>query len=878
MLLRRAPLALALAAALSSPAALAQAPTHAEAVAERVIALVDSHYVFEDQKAVIAGRVRAGLDAGRYQRGPPARLARGRADPRPPVGDRRPPPLRPTRRRRRGGEPDWEAWAERERIEERTTNHGFPEARVLDGNVGYLRVAGWAEPQRGYDAAVAAMTFLENTDALVIDVRGNGGGYGGLAELIVSYFFDPPPTLLTTTRYSDPAAPPSTLYSLPFVPGERRVGDPLFVLIDEGTGSASESIAYTLQAFGKAVVAGEPSHGSANRNTYYDLGGGLRLSVSTGTPVNAIHGDELGGGRRPARPRRPVRRGARCGPRRRAPGAPRPGGGSGPPRAARGGAPRRRRGELAGDCGRCRLRPARRPLPPNNAPIHAHVFAPDSARLLCGLLLLAGCASPPRAGDVIGDAPARPDPSARYLFYLHGRIIEDEGERPTHPQFGTYEYRGVLQALADSGFVVISEPRDPGTDVAAYAEGVVERVRGLLDAGVPAEHVTVVGFSKGGGIAVHTSTQLAEPEVRFALLAACGDGVFDPSLRVSGRILSVVEATDELAAPSCGPLFTHARDVRERSEVTVETGERHGAFYRPRTEWLGPVVTWARGEGLAKPGPDLGALGDRLRQLAEPAGGRVGIGVALLGSDEVVTVGGDRHPMQSVFKLPLGMAVLAAVDRGDLALDQAVRVTPSDFVSIRQHSPIRDRHPDGVDLTVERLLRAAASGSDGTAADVLLGLVGGPAAVTAHLRSVGVEGVEIAVTEKDMGRSASAQYRNWATPAGALAVLQALHEGRGLSHASRAHLFRLLTETRTGPNRIRGRLPDGTDVAHKTGSSRTVDGVTAATNDIGIVPLPDGRRLAVAVFVSDSPADDAVRERVVADAARAAYDAWAAAR
>lgn len=85
-----------------------------------------------------------------------------------------------------------------------------------------------------------------------------------------------------------------------------------------------------------------------------------------------------------------------------------------------------------------------------------------------------------------------------------------------------------------------------------------------------------------------------------------------------------------------------------------------------------------------------------------------------------------------------------------------------------------------------------------------------------------------------------------------------------------------MTETRTGPNRLRGRLPEGTAVAHKTGSSRTVDGVTAATNDLGIVSLPDGQRLAVAVFVTDSPADDAVRERVIADVARAAYDAWAA--
>lgn len=286
---RIAPLAFTL-ALLASGGARAQSSTEVETVVERVVALVDSHYVFEDQRAAITGRIHAGLQAGRYRGDPSpdslaAALTRGLRSATGDghlyvehVGDAE------------GRGTDWEAWAERERVEEQTTNYGFTEARVLDGNIGYLRVVGWMEPQRGYDAAVAAMTFLENTGALVIDVRGNGGGYGGLAELLVSYFFDPPPTLLTTTRYSDPSVGPSTLYTLPFVPGERRVGDPLFVVIDEGTGSASEWFAYTLQAFGKAVVVGEPSHGSANRNTYYDLGGGLRLSVSTGAPINAVTG------------------------------------------------------------------------------------------------------------------------------------------------------------------------------------------------------------------------------------------------------------------------------------------------------------------------------------------------------------------------------------------------------------------------------------------------------------------------------------------------------------------------------------------------------------------------------------------------------------
>lgn len=273
----------------------------------------------------------------------------------------------------------------------------------------------------------------------------------------------------------------------------------------------------------------------------------------------------------------------------------------------------------------------------------------------------------------------------------------------------------------------------------------------------------------------------------------------------------------------------------------------------------------------------LDTLRAELARAVAPAGGRVGAAVALLGDDTidaVVLARDGRFPLQSVFKLPLAMTVLDAIDQVGLRLDQPVRVTPADFVTERQHSPIHDRNPDGVTLPLSRLLHAAASWSDGTAADVLLGLVGGPEAVTAYVRTLGVEGLTVAVTEKDMGRNPEAQYKNWSTPEGAVAVLHALDEGRGLSPKGRAHLLRLLTETPTGPNRIRGRLPEGTPVAHKTGTSRTVDGVTAATNDIGIVTLPDGRRVAVAVFVSESPADVAVRERVIADVAHAAYEFW----
>jgi beta-lactamase class A len=151
-------------------------------------------------------------------------------------------------------------------------------------------------------------------------------------------------------------------------------------------------------------------------------------------------------------------------------------------------------------------------------------------------------------------------------------------------------------------------------------------------------------------------------------------------------------------------------------------------------------------------------------------------------------------------------------------------------------------------------------------------MAGGTATVQSYLDMIGVKEVRIATTEMEMARDDKAQYRNWATPRGMMSLLQALQTGRGLSPASRQYLLECMTHTETGPNRIRGMLPAGTPVAHKTGTSGTANGFTAATNDVGLVTLPNGKTLAVVVFVSDSPAGAGVRERVIAKVARAAWD------
>ncbi|NER81144.1 MAG: class A beta-lactamase, subclass A2 [Leptolyngbya sp. SIO1D8] len=280
-------------------------------------------------------------------------------------------------------------------------------------------------------------------------------------------------------------------------------------------------------------------------------------------------------------------------------------------------------------------------------------------------------------------------------------------------------------------------------------------------------------------------------------------------------------------------------------------------------------------ELINSPDQKVGELQNQIEQIASTAQGRVGVAVTLLGTEKSMTLNGDqRFPMQSVYKFPIGMAVLSQVDQGKLRLDQRVVVETRDFVSEGQHSPIRDEYPQGVELSLAELLKYMVSESDGTACDVLLGLVGGPDVVTEYLRELGVNGIVVANTEKEIGQDKVVQYQNYATPDAAIVLLRVLHEGQDLSEASQALLLQLMTETPTGSQRIKGLLPDETVVAHKTGTSLTVDGITAATNNVGLVTLPNGRHFAISVFVSDSTADATIREGVIAQVARAAWDEW----
>jgi dienelactone hydrolase len=166
------------------------------------------------------------------------------------------------------------------------------------------------------------------------------------------------------------------------------------------------------------------------------------------------------------------------------------------------------------------------------------------------------------------------------------------------PIFGRYEYQRILEAFAARGFVVVAEVRSDGAG-ADFVEATARQVRGLLQAGVPAGQITVMGFSKGGALALGVSALVAADEVRYAILAGCfggpeGAAKRGPSLR--GRFLSLFDRSDRFS-PSCKALFGRAAHVREKTEHVFETDLDHGLFYEPRADWVDRVASWARPDG-----------------------------------------------------------------------------------------------------------------------------------------------------------------------------------------------------------------------------------------------------------------------------------------
>lgn len=294
------------------------------------------------------------------------------------------------------------------------------------------------------------------------------------------------------------------------------------------------------------------------------------------------------------------------------------------------------------------------------------------------------------------------------------------------------------------------------------------------------------------------------------------------------------------------------------------------AELRTASESPSPATTAAQNQ----PGDAEQELERRLKIICDGAQGTVGLSVVHIESEKTISINGNSQlPLYSVFKLPLAIAVLKDVEENRLRLDQKVHVVPAEIVPGAPENTALWQKP--VDFTIEQLIEFSISRSDNTSSDKLLQLAGGPLKVTERMRSLGFQNLDIHSTVAEYVKSR--QIPNTGSAEDLAKLLVQLHQGKILQPAQQNVLVGFMQRATTGLRRLRGDLPSGTLVADKTGSGEkdAATGVAKSTNDVGIITLPSDRgHLAIAVLVSGSKLPDAAQEKLIADLARAVYDAF----
>ena len=234
--------------------------------------------------------------------------------------------------------------------------------------------------------------------------------------------------------------------------------------------------------------------------------------------------------------------------------------------------------------------------------------------------------------------------------------------------------------------------------------------------------------------------------------------------------------------------------------------------------------------------------------------------------------GAETFQMASVFKLPVAIAVLDAVEKGTLRLDREVEVKEADRQEV---GPLYDEWKPGMRVTVARMADVMLVDSDNTAADLLIRLLGGPAAVEKTIVSKGVSGIRISLDEKGLGAAMKKDLaalergaQNGTSPDAMAGLLARLFKGELLSKASTDRILDSMRRCATSGRRFRAGLPKGAEVFDKTGTMRL------SSNDVGILTLPDGSHAVLAVFTRGGTGAEA-REKAIASIAKAAWEAGA---
>ncbi|MEJ7643312.1 MAG: class A beta-lactamase [Chryseolinea sp.] len=265
-------------------------------------------------------------------------------------------------------------------------------------------------------------------------------------------------------------------------------------------------------------------------------------------------------------------------------------------------------------------------------------------------------------------------------------------------------------------------------------------------------------------------------------------------------------------------------------------------------------------------------LRKKISTLAESISGDVGVAIRLVERNDTLSHHGKHpFPMQSIYKFPLALLVLKQVDEGKLKLDQNIYLARQDY--FETHSPLMSKYSEAdEETTMKEILQFTVSQSDNVGCDLLFRFVGGPKKVDQFVHSLGIEDMAIINTEREMHENDSLQFQNWSTPVEMANLFHAFYTKNILTPRSQELLINYMVNTTVGLKRIKGQLPEGTVVAHRTGTGSTKNRVTSAVNNAGIITLPNGNHLIVVVYITNTREDIEIAEAVIASIAKMAYD------
>jgi len=266
-------------------------------------------------------------------------------------------------------------------------------------------------------------------------------------------------------------------------------------------------------------------------------------------------------------------------------------------------------------------------------------------------------------------------------------------------------------------------------------------------------------------------------------------------------------------------------------------------------------------------------LRQELENIIATKNATIGISIKNIETKDTLSINGTLNaPLMSIFKFHIALATLNLVDKGKLSLKQKIFIKKEELHE-NTWSPIRDEYPNGnMHLTLDQLLRYTVSHSDNNGCDLLLKLIGGTETVQLFINKQGIKDFTIKVNEREM-QTWESFYINSTTPLATTEILEIFYKGQVLKKKTTKYLYQIMVDCSRGITWMKAGLPEGTELAHRTGiSDRNENNLRAAMNDVGIFKLPNGNHIILSIYLKNITEERDVTEKTIADIAKATWN------